>query len=368
MELQKPKLVYQQIKETIRAQAKQLEPGISLGTEIAYAKTFNVSRPTIRKAIEELISEGVVSRIAGVGLQVATIQIHETSEKKILIMVNSLEDDDGLFTRIVMGAIDVANEFGFGYHILNNIDDTEKIKAIKSLDFSRYIGVILTSYDFPNDREILDYIKKSRVPFVLVDNPLEGGIYNYVVADDYSGGYMIGEHLFSLGHTRILFLSNDWAAVTVVNRCKGLFDSLKQNGINLQQSDVVNFSYEGLAQDYIIENATKPDFDYTAIVTSNDMLAMYCLNAFDILGLNVPEDISITGFGDYRIASVMRHSLTTIKVPGYRMGSEAARLLLDPKTSNKIHKVILDVELTQRSTTAPPKTILAKIENLQGVI
>jgi GntR family transcriptional regulator of arabinose operon len=357
MEIQKPKLVYQQIKEVIRTQAKQLEPGTSLGTEIAYANNFNVSRPTIRKAIEELIAEGVVSRIAGIGLQVAHIQKQETSDKKLLIMVSPLEDDDGLFTRVVMGAIDVANEYGYGYHIINNVDHDTKLRSLKTLDYSKYIGVILASLDTPEDKEILECIRKSGIPFILIDNPLEGGIYSYVVADDYAGGYLIGEHLCSLGHTRVLFLSNSLTAETVNNRHKGLYDAMNQNGVQLQEKDYIALEYDGLAQNFILENAAKPEFDYTAIVTSNDMLSMYCLNAFDMLEISIPKGISVAGFGDYRIASVMRHKLTTVRVPGYKMGSEAAKLILESNSTHKIHKIILDVELIVRETTAEAKSI-----------
>ena len=357
MELQKPKLMYQQICETIRTEAKQFEPGHFLGTEISYSKQFNVSRPTVRKAIDLLINEGIVSRIAGVGLEVTHRQKQEVFDKKLLIAVDSLSVDDGLFTKIVMGAIDTANDYGYGYHIINNLDPSEKVNTIKNLDMSRYIGVITTAFDTPEDKKILQILKSSNVKFVLVDNPIEGGIYNYVVADDYSGGYLLGEHLYKLNHKRILFLANAWPAVTVANRQKGLSDALSQNGLCLNEKDIVKVDYEGLAQNYILENALTPEFDYTAIVASNDIISMHCLNAFDVLGIKVPEDISITGFGDYKIASMMRHPLTTIKVPGYKMGTEAAKLLLESNLANKYHKIILDIELKIRETTT-----LAKID------
>lgn len=357
MDLQKPKLMYQQICETIRAEAKQFEPGYFLGTEISYAKKFNVSRPTVRKAVDCLINEGIVSRIAGIGLEVTHKERKEVFDKKLLISVETLEADDGLFTKIVMGAINTANDYGYGYHILNNLESDEKYNTFKNLDLSSYIGVITTAYDTPNDKKILQLLKNANVKFVLVDNPIEGGIYNYVVADDYAGGYLIGEHLMKLNHKRILFLANAWPAVTVTNRQKGLSDALKQNGLFLNEKDIVKVDYESLAQNYILENALKPEFDYTAIVTSNDIISMHCINAFDVLGIKVPQEISITGFGDYRIASMMRHPLTTIKVPGYKMGTEAAKLILESNLVNKYHKIILDIELVIRETTDMAKDI-----------
>lgn len=355
MDLQKPKLMYQQICETIRSEANQYEPGHFLGTEISYAKKFNVSRPTVRKAIDCLIADGIVSRIAGVGLEVTHTQKVEVFDKKVLIAVNTLGGDDGLFTKIVMGAIDTANDYGYGYRILSNTESNDKLNSIKNLDLSHYIGVITTAFDTDEDKKILQLLKNANVKFVLVDNPIEGGIYNYVVADDYAGGYLLGEHLVKLNHTRILYLANAWPAVTVTNRQKGLRDAMNQNGLSLLDRDIVKVDYESLAQNFILENALNPEFDYTAIVASNDIISMHCINALDMLGIKVPQDISITGFGDYKIASMMRHPLTTIKVPGYKMGTEAAKLILESSLNNKYHKIILDVELRLRETTAEAK-------------
>ena len=352
MEMKRQKK-YLAVKEAIQQDIAALKPGDLAGTEMAYVKKFNVSRPTVRHAINDLIEEGAVMRVAGVGLQIPSRQQALDPQKKLLIMVNALESDDGMFTRVVLGAVDVSNKKGYNYQIMNNLFEETKYNFLLNNDMSQYLGVITTAYDTYYDKKSMQFLKENNIPVVLIDNPFRRGIFSYVVADDYAGGYLVGTHLAQLGHKRVLFIMNGWPAQTTHNRMQGLREGLAEYDVELRDEDVVKVPFEADADGYILENARNPSFDYSAIACSNDMLAMYVVNALDKLELRVPDDISITGFGDYRIASMMRHPLTTIHVSGYKMGSEAARLIYSSDFARQTKKIILNVHLVERSTTAP---------------
>jgi len=349
-------LKYEKIYQIIKEEAMNLDPGSPLGTEVGFSKVYKVSRPTVRRAIEKLIEEGIVSRIAGVGLQVSMKSLNTSKSKKILIMVNSLEADDGLFSRIVMGAVEVSNKYGYSYHILNNLTEDEKVRYCTQSDLSDFFGVITTAYDTPSDRMVLRILKEKGIPFVLVDNPIKGGVYSYVVADDYGGGYEIGRYLSDLGHKKVLFISNSWPAETTINRKTGLFDAFRERGIYLDdENNATSIPFEADAYPFIINNSLLPYFNYTAIVCSNDLIAAHVANALDSLSILIPEDISLAGFGDYMIASIMRHPLTTIQVAGYKMGYQAAKLLFKQTDKNQSDKLILNVSLVIRQSTSFPK-------------
>ena len=170
MEMKKQKK-YLAVKEAIQQDIAALKPGDLAGTEMAYVKKFNVSRPTVRHAINDLIEEGAVIRVAGVGLQIPSRQQAPDSQKKLLIMVNALESDDGMFTRVVLGAVDVSNKKGYNYQIMNNLFEETKYNFLLNNDMSQYLGVITTAYDTYYDKKSMQFLKENNIPVVLIDNP-----------------------------------------------------------------------------------------------------------------------------------------------------------------------------------------------------
>jgi LacI family transcriptional regulator len=69
--------------------------------------------------------------------------------------------------------------------------------------------------------------------------------------------------------------------------------------------------------------------DFSAVVAANDLLALGCLEAMQEMGIRVPEDMSITGYDDFQFLDRMNPALTTVMVPKYDMGAEAASILLE---------------------------------------
>ena len=94
----------------------------------------------------------------------------------------------------------------------------------------------------------------------------------------------------------------------------------------------------------------------TAVVAGNDLLAIGCYDALDETGLSCPDDISVTGFNDMPLIGRLRPPLTSVRVPQYELGVEAARLLLDRLTgrTQTPRVVLLPVSLVVRGSTPPP--------------
>ena len=112
------KLVYQQIKQYIEDELKNKKPGEFINSEVQYSLMFNVSRPTVRKAVDELAASGVVKRIPGKGL-VAADPKKQQIQRNLLFFIPYVPDD-GFFYNMVMGCIDAANKNGFSYKVINH--------------------------------------------------------------------------------------------------------------------------------------------------------------------------------------------------------------------------------------------------------
>lgn len=94
----------------------------------------------------------------------------------------------------------------------------------------------------------------------------------------------------------------------------------------------------------------------TAVMAANDLQAMGALRVCQRLGIKVPEQISIAGFGDFPLSRLTLPSLTTVAQPSYELGCKAAELLLHrlEKPDRPPMHLILQSELVVRESTAGP--------------
>ena len=171
--------------------------------------------------------------------------------------------------------------------------------------------------------------------------------------DNRAAGRMIAEYLLQLGHRRIGMISgivkgNDRAR----DRVKGVTEALAKAGIDLPHEHVVPAAYSLRAGgDALTELFRRARF--TAVVCGNDVLGIGAIQEAQSMGLNVPMDISITGFDDMEIASVVTPALTTVRFPIAQVGLEAARLLVECMESNVApRRIELPLSLVVRRSTA----------------
>ena len=90
----------------------------------------------------------------------------------------------------------------------------------------------------------------------------------------------------------------------------------------------------------------------TAIFAANDFIAFGAMRAIFEAGFRVPEDVSLIGFDDVELSSIVRPPLTTIRQPTYDMGQAAVEILLKQTTRKKAlaeHRVF-EVELVERQS------------------
>lgn len=173
--------------------------------------------------------------------------------------------------------------------------------------------------------------------------------------DNRLAGRLIGEHLLALGHRRIGMLSgivegNDRAR----ERLDGVRAALAGAGVELAAVDVEQAPYS--------LEAGRAGFDallarrrVTAIACGNDVLAIGAIQQAQHRGLDVPADISITGFDDMAFATVVSPPLTTVRFPIAEIGEQAARHLLAQLDGGSPPRCVeLPLALVVRGSTAAP--------------
>jgi DNA-binding LacI/PurR family transcriptional regulator len=222
---------------------------------------------------------------------------------------------------------------------LSNYEPDEELAAVATLLAQRPIGLILTLCG-TGDSEVL---KKELPPTVLLNNLPMGRFSAAVTVDNFAAGHEITRFILSKGHSRILFVSGHFTSSDrALLRYKGYCRAMKENGIAPLDAVQIAFvdGYDNLDLIDAVEH-----FKPTAIIGSNDLMALGVIGALRRQGMSVPDDMSVAGFDGISIGRLIDRPLTTIEMPDASMGTAAASLLLDIAASAPARHLRLDHRL-----------------------
>ncbi len=200
-------------------------------------------------------------------------------------------------------------------------------------------------------------VASASTPIVIIDGRVEGLPGCYI--DNVAGGRLATQHLLDLGHRHIAFVGDVEDEIGFnpgARRYEGYRAALLAAGLPVRDDLVKTGPHDRDAARRQTLDLFRLAEVPTAIVATSDSQALGVMTAVQMLGLRVPEDVSVTGFDDLEIAAHM--GLTTIRQPLYESGVIGARMLLDllggdegPTTAAE-----LPLELIVRASTAPPCT------------
>jgi GntR family transcriptional regulator, arabinose operon transcriptional repressor len=350
---------YQQIAKEIKEQIARgdLAPGSRLSSERVLGSQFQVQRNTIRQALTLLEQEGRISTEQRRGSFVLPLPEADIGGT---FVVNMHRGSGSNLTALLEGFSHTAEERGFkvvrrntnpvGTSIMNVIPDLEELP-------SETAGVVVWPH-YPTDPDRLRRLN-DRVPLVLVDRHVIGVSADCVRFDDIHGGKLITEHLLSLGHRRIAFLTDEVFAETVQLRWHGYVWAQEEAGCQFdtklsllyQHMDTQIFSHT--FRMLMADKSSRP----TAVVCANDLVAFSLLRFLHAEGIKTPEDVAVTGYGNAMPDYAEAMTLTTIDQPFSEVGKEAARLLVSrvhqtaQERLKKPEDKILPVKLVVRGST-----------------
>ncbi|MGA2858900.1 MAG: LacI family DNA-binding transcriptional regulator [Candidatus Sulfotelmatobacter sp.] len=207
------------------------------------------------------------------------------------------------------------------------------------------------------DRHLLDELSHRRLPIVFLDvGQLKPLISNIKV--DYSKG--IGEavqHIVSLGHERIGFISGPLTLRSARTRRSAFLKCIRACGISKRQRSVVvgNHKIDG-GQEAMMQLLSLPN-PPTAVLTSNDLTAIGALRAITRVGLSVPNDISVVGFDDIELSQFTQPPLTTVRLSRDELGRKAFDALYEMAAGLQRlgQEIKVSTGLVRRESTAPLK-------------
>lgn len=215
-----------------------------------------------------------------------------------------------------------------GYDLVffaNSEPGTDNMGYLRRCRERQVDGVVLMGLP-RNDTGLLELVN-SGFPLMLVDLDVMGPRTGYVCSDNKAGARQAMERLLSLGHRRIAHVSGHMDSLAGRDRFLGYKESLTEHGVPYDSSLVVDGDYtqEGgyAATERLLDLRERP----TAIFASGDMMAIGAIHAARNHGLRVPKDLSVIGFDDLDVCTVIRPPLTTIRQDRKAMGAAAADAL-----------------------------------------
>jgi LacI family transcriptional regulator len=202
----------------------------------------------------------------------------------------------------------------------------------------------------------LNALTRAGLPLVVLDPlHLPRSEVNSVGSTNFAGGLAATQHLLSLGHHRIAYLGGPAMAAANQARVHGYRAAMEAEKVPVLRSYVRpgEFAYRtGVTGAAALLDLGKPP---TAVVAGNDEIALGVIETARTRGMRVPEDLSVVGFDDTRLAQMASPPLTTIRQPLREMGGVALRTALRLAGGEKLesHHIELATELVVRASTAP---------------
>ena len=349
-----------QLRTVIR---QEIEDGVygasgKLPSERALADRFGVSRTSIRESLEGLVKDGVLMRVIGKGTFVAfgaqstdTAQIPSRASVGFLIGENIFHFVQPGYSRILLGAEQACRQLGHSL-VFHSVGEDEHFEQ----DWERNKAIGITGYLIAGGlrKKTLDLLLSREIPVVLTDLIVQGENATAVGADYGSGTRQALEHLAGLGHRQIGFIGfpNSEKYRAYWQTLEALDLAYRPQFVHfLHLPDVPPGILAGFqAMQAIIQSGKIP----TALVVTNDLVAVGVMEALKLAKIAVPESVSIVGYDD--LGAEMGPALTTIRSFPEEVGRVAARTLLANIAGEPTEqRIAIPTELVVRGTTAAPQ-------------
>ena len=246
-----------------------------------------------------------------------------------------------------------ARRFGYNLILCNSYPDLEQeYKAMQLMVGHQVDGVLI----IPQHPESCFKLSKytAMLPTVFLSENLRDQAGNYISVDNYRGTIIGTEYLYRLGHRKILYFGCRMGSTTHRLRAEGYQEGCRNLGIDPR---IVYFdsSSSSIELGYQMACSELPHLDdCTAIFASTDSNAIGLMQAAREMGIRIPNDISLLGFDNIRLASLPQINLTTIAQPQEKMAAQAVKMLMDLIEEKTIERSfeIIEPSLIERGSCA----------------
>jgi GntR family transcriptional regulator of arabinose operon len=334
-------LLYEQLKKTLkgRIETGALKPGDRILSERLLAEEHAVSRITAKKAVADLVQEGVLEHLPGRrGTFVRRRDGRPGAPRFIAVAIDDVRDSFG--AEMLRGIEDFL--WGKRIHTLvcNADRDFAKVEeyfqSLLSLGISGVVFAPVIDHGYArNNRRLVALLEKARLPYTLIDRSIPGLLANYAGANHEESSRLISGRLLAAGHRRIL-LARGLECTSMEERVEGYRNAHVEAGIAVDDRLIVSVNDNLLERDpdpgelarmaALIREAQP----FTCFYALNNRLLDAGVRAMESAGIRPGEDVQVASHDKVdRPWLPCLERMPHFVEPTYQMGWEAARILVE---------------------------------------
>lgn len=347
--------------------------GERIPTETQLSKHLDISRTTVRIALQRIEVEGLIKRTAGRGTFVVYQPQDHVASRSIGYVTRSFHNE--IHSILLSSAETELRSAGYQVIFSNARGNAEETRTLQQLLDDNVAGLMIWANANPTaaTKSLLREYQRREIPVVFVDRPIPGVEADYVASDNFGGAYNIVKHLIELGHRQIAFLMPNISNLQPIDdRHRGYLAALQEHGLlaylpwkinspnrhEFFETDIYDLVGEDskLIVDQVVRHMNAVDPTPTAVVCINDILAIVTISALQKIGYAVPDDVSVVGFDDISMASHISVPLTTVSQNAFELGKVASQVVIERLrgrlTPSRCHRVPTQLRI-RRSAAAP---------------
>lgn len=266
--------------------------------------------------------------------------------------------------QIISGAEEEVSNQGMNVIILQSHDRyLDEVHNAQALLNSRVSGLIVSlAMETINYDHFLPFFRNN-IPVAFADRVPAELASHKVLIDNVHTAYVATKHLIDQGCRRIAHLSGQRHRENYRERISGYTKALKESGLKIEKKYIYEFATKSVdeaveATRQLMALPVPPD----AIFCTNDNMAVGILQYCKKTGIKVPDQLAVMGFNNDPITTIIEPNLTSTINPGFEIGKQAAKLILDHTrlkwTSKNFTTIKLGTELVVRESTLKKNRVM----------
>ncbi len=261
-------------------------------------------------------------------------------------------------TSIVSNVENVLQEFGYSTLVCDYRQDPVMERRKLAFLADRQIDGLLMM-PLGNDPELLEPLRARNIPHVLIDRPVAGSDCDTILVDNLNASYAAVEHLVVQGHRRIGIIRGPQGIHTAEERLKGYTRVHEDYNLPVEKVLIRNGEYR--TEDGYGQMSALLDLDVppTAIFVTNYEMTLGAVMALNERNVRIPEDLSVIGFDNHSLTSLVKPPLSIVVQPIREIGEMAAQTLLRRMRDDRAGFPILcrmKTQLLLQASVGPPRT------------
>lgn len=267
------------------------------------------------------------------------------------------------FMEVLRGIEVVSARLGRELVLYNVETDVQRDRYFSELPMHRKVdGLLIVS--LPLDDAVSRRLKNSALPVVLIDaySPL----FTSLVVNNVDGAYQAVRCLIEKGHRRIGFINGEIEGNFKFNQANdrliGLHRAFGETGLLFEPELVLTSKWGRMGGKQAALQLLSQQERPTAIFAASDMQAVGVLDAAKVLGIPVPEQLSIIGFDGIEVSELL--DISTMRQPMQEMGETGAAALVEliDNVAKAPELIRFDTRLVERHTTGPVPSHVSDVE------